>query len=399
MSNATRVLSGVDIRGEHGYIVAPPSIHPNGKRYTWLSGPTSRLPEFPSVLAGQIKSGGVTARGVITTRPETWLSDALAGLKEGSRNDTFARIIGKLHYQGLDKTAIWTLLLPHAHACGFSDTELNSVLQSITKREGGKTQSAESGSVEIFLKDITPVEWICKPVIANGSLGFIAGLPETYKTWLTIDLAIECAKGGGLWLGLFPVEGKRVLFIDQERNKAETQRRFKGVMAAKGIEASSLKDRLFIKSGTTTRLDLDDSFRAFRGELLAIRPDLVIVDSFATFHIGDENDRMSIQKVMERIKELRSEIGCAFLFIDHENKGAYSAQADGEAPNAGRMVGSIGKVAASESCLTVRRYDAGTCSVFHTKSTMGERVPSFNVHVDNTPEGGIRVWGQNAKEG
>ena len=167
----------------------------------------------------------------------------------------------------------------------------------------------------------------------------------------------------------------------------------KGLWLQKGLEAEELKDNLFIQSGTTTRLDLDDSFRAFRGKLLEIKPDLVIVDSFATFHVGDENDRMSIQKVIERLKELRQEVGCSWLFIDHENKSAYSSMEDGEAPNAGRMVGSIGKVAAAESCLTVRRYDATTCTVFHTKSTMGQRVGSFNVRVDNV-DGGIKVWGQ-----
>jgi RecA-family ATPase len=217
------------------------------------------------------------------------------------------------------------------------------------------------------------------------------------KTWITIDLAVECAKGGGLWLGLFPVSDARVLFIDQERFKGETQRRFKGVMAAKGIEPATLKDRLFIKSGTTTRLDIDDSYRAFKQELLEIRPDIVIVDSFATFHVGDENDRMTIQKMLERVKELRTEIGCAFIFIDHENKGAYQANENHEAPTAGRMAGSVGKVAAAEFVLTVRRYDPTTCMVYHTKSTLGPRVPSFTTHVVDLPGGGIRVHGEGGK--
>jgi len=105
---------------------------------------------------------------------------------------------------------------------------------------------------------------------------------------------------------------------------------------------------------------------------------------------------MTIQKVMERVKELRQEFGCAIVFVDHENKSAYSDKDMGIAPSAGRMAGSVGKVAAAEFVLTVRRYDPETCVVYHTKSTMGERVKPFAVHVTDV-DGGVKVWGENVK--
>lgn len=39
--------SKIDFRGQNGYIVAPPSIHPNGHVYRWLKGPDLELPEAP----------------------------------------------------------------------------------------------------------------------------------------------------------------------------------------------------------------------------------------------------------------------------------------------------------------------------------------------------------------
>lgn len=35
VGNRTNLLAGVDIRGNGGYVVAPPSIHPSGKAYGW----------------------------------------------------------------------------------------------------------------------------------------------------------------------------------------------------------------------------------------------------------------------------------------------------------------------------------------------------------------------------
>src|SRR6267142_1919683 len=100
-----------------------------------------------------------------------------------------------------------------------------------------------------------------------------------------------------------------------------------------------------------------------------MRPDLVVVNSFATFHTLPENDRTEIQKVLERIKELRNEIGCTFVFLNHESKNAYpNGEPQGE-PNTGTMLGSTGIAAAAEFCLTIRKVEAGTSLVWHTKAT------------------------------
>jgi hypothetical protein len=36
--NRTNIVPGVDLRGDGGCIVAPPSVHPSGKRYRWKKG-------------------------------------------------------------------------------------------------------------------------------------------------------------------------------------------------------------------------------------------------------------------------------------------------------------------------------------------------------------------------
>lgn len=385
-NSVKKLAEGLDMRGENGYVVVPPSLHPNGRRYAWLGQPLSR--RALSALPPRLITEPVSA--CTLRKSEGWIADALKGMKHGNIDNTLTSILGRLRYNNYSVDDAIVLLLPHARAAGATPGHLEEKAKHIWASYAAAPQigqNSKTESIDVFLKDIKKVDWICEPFIAKKSLGFVVGLPETLKTWLMIDLAVESARDCGSWLGTFGVTSSRVLFIDQERFKGETQRRFSAVIAAKGLQNSDLKDRLFLKCGTTTRLDLEDSFRSFRTELLHLRPDLVIVDSFATFHNSPENDRMAIQQVLNKVKALRDEVGCAFAFINHENKTAYpNGEAQGE-PTMGTMAGSVGIGAAAEFCLTVRKVEDGTSLVWHTKSTLAAKHKSFYASISDVPAG------------
>src|SRR4249920_3101232 len=44
---AAALLSGVDFRGQRGYVVAPPSVHPDGHRYRWINALHEELAPAP----------------------------------------------------------------------------------------------------------------------------------------------------------------------------------------------------------------------------------------------------------------------------------------------------------------------------------------------------------------
>lgn len=235
-----------------------------------------------------------------------------------------------------------------------------------------------------FLQEISPVTWIAEPIIASGSIGFMAGLPETMKSWLMIDLAIECARGGK-WLNKFPVSKGTVIFVDQERAKSETQRRFKKLITNKQVKLEDLDLHVF--SGTTTRLNLEESYKAFVRKLEKIKPTLLIIDSFITINTGEENNRKDVQTILEKLKEIRTQFGCAIVLIDHETKSVFNDEDQGLLPNAFKIAGSVGKVAAAEFVLVARKTKENSVTVYHVKSTLAPAISSFNVEIKDVGEG------------
>ena len=309
------------------------------------------------------------------------LNERLNSIAEGNRNNTLTGIAGSLRAKGYRPEEIYELLLPKAREVQLSEKELSLLCMSVGRYEPNNI-SANGSSIEEFLKNIEVVDWLVPGIIAKKSINFVAGLNGTMKTWMLIDLAIECAKEKeGLWLGRFSVNHAKVLFVDQERFKGETQRRFKAVLAGKEITTNAVGNNLFIRCGTTTRLDLPHSFEAFKKELKDLTPDLVIIDSFATFHTKNENFRQEIQIVFERLKELRNEFGCSFVFIHHENGTAYNTEED--RVDTGQMSGSEAIPAAAEMVLTVRKQSLNTSMVYMTKNNLSNAITPFIVTVED----------------
>jgi hypothetical protein len=338
--------------------------------------------------------------GEVTSRnPVGWISETLRTLKKGQICNLSVKIIGRLHRDGWGKEDIATLLMPHIERVG-GDTKMleqriNSITQYANKSSLSPNDSSEvSTDIEDFLESgNTETTWLVNNIIGTGTISIIAGLGGTRKTWILTDLAIEMAKGGGYWLGKFPVMDGKVLYIDQERPAVETRRRFSRVMAGKNLNPRLLKDNLQIMSGTSITLNLERSFEAFRKKLQVLKPTLVLVDSLITFHSNEDNSRSEMQAVFERVKQLRNEFECAFVFLDHESKAVLGEGKKDEEPNAHDTSGSAGKIAACETVLTVRGKDSTTSAVYHTKSNLGPTVEPFLVTVTDEGENKTYVKG------
>jgi hypothetical protein len=130
---------GLDVRGEGGYVVAPPSIHPETARaYSWENPPDervlARLPRWLEQLLAEQSNG--RARPV-----SEWRELAARGAREGAPNHLTARLAGHLLARGVDPFVALELVLAwnvRRNQPPLSDGEVARTVESIARKEAAK---------------------------------------------------------------------------------------------------------------------------------------------------------------------------------------------------------------------------------------------------------------------
>jgi hypothetical protein len=136
--NRAGLAQGIDLRGDGGYVVAPPSIHPSGRPYAWTS---ERAPD-EITLAPLPRWIFVPIRGPRIGRSlSDWRRLVREGVPEGQRNSTIASLTGHLLWHGVDpEVALELLLAWNRMRCRppLDDSEVAQVVASITRLHDAK---------------------------------------------------------------------------------------------------------------------------------------------------------------------------------------------------------------------------------------------------------------------
>ena len=91
-NSAGKIGTHIDVRGDGGYVLSPPSIHPSGRRYSWSVDSASSVADAPDWLLAK-QNGFVVTLG---TAPSLEWCLLIEGVDEGARNCSLAKLAGHL---------------------------------------------------------------------------------------------------------------------------------------------------------------------------------------------------------------------------------------------------------------------------------------------------------------
>jgi len=224
-NSAGKLGPGLDIRGEGGYVVAPRSLHPSGKRYRWLN--RNQPAELPSWFVELLRE----------PRPAS-SNGSGEKVQAGMRNAHLTSLAGSMRRRGMSEAAIaQALLTENRERCepSLPEQEVRAIAKSISRYEpnavarrgtdnvvaGEKGQSANPWSAAqeaptFLVAGTDEVDFLEPRLLAPGAITELFSPRGIGKTQVGLALAVKLAHSG-----------KRILLLDRDNPPSEVRKRLR----------------------------------------------------------------------------------------------------------------------------------------------------------------------------
>lgn len=144
---------GLDIRGDGGYCIAPPSIHSSQRRYEWIRAPgDTSLAPLPGWMLERLTA--------TPSRPSPDTpTPANGAIVEGQRNVMLASLAGSMRRRGMSQQAIAAALLQENKLCvvPLGEEEVMAIAASVARYAPTPSPNSEAAAQPVPLADLLDI--------------------------------------------------------------------------------------------------------------------------------------------------------------------------------------------------------------------------------------------------
>ena len=367
----SQIASKLEIRAAGAYVIAPPSVHPNGDTYQWNPNRCDwdALPELPpkwialqptqrdNVIYLE-RETATPGNNTVALKRLNGFARHLAETPKGGRHQalyTIARTLGGLvASRHLTHDDIHTALFAAAEVNGLltEDGDRN-VAQTIAdgiakgiddgpdpghhetgernpytltppKADIGRTEPDdgihEVDILALMTEDFDDAKWLIEPIVPALSAVALYAAGKTGKSLLALDLVAAAASGRPI-LGGDPLEAPiHILYVDQEMMR----RNFRERLDKLGYTGSTLitlaKHLHYYQLKPWPFLDTEAGGQRLLAEAEEVGAKLVVIDTLIRTVSGEENSADTIKDFNHYTGTPLKAAGIALLRIDHAGK-------------------------------------------------------------------------------
>lgn len=368
-NSASMIGDKIDVRGEGGYVLAPPSVHPSGAIYQWSDNEIAPLgDELRSRMVRKkeeyhpdtspTRLGGSWGEKILQSEAAIVRTTG-SGKRNHQLFESALRVMSAVKGGHLDRQTAWTQMLDAAVGAGLERLEADGTIESAWDRAGVRhppermqpgsgpqmgavlpddpAEAWEAMSIQQLI-ELPPPKWLVPQLIVEG-MNWLVGEQKIGKTFLALDAAMTLARSAPVLY--FAGEGVSGL----------------GVRVQSWISYHQETPQNFRVFPFVPKLNRPGDPERFLATVEALQPKLVVIDTFARAMAGaDENSAMEVGRFISMIDEARERAGCSSLILHHPAKNGLGYRGSGAIAGAADLLAVLSEDESVPGSLTLT-YD------------------------------------------